>query len=328
MSNPRTVITIATGKKVYVEMAANLARSFLLWHPQTNIQFRVVTDQPGLLPADLKGKIDIYKIKPGEFGEGFSSKLYLDKFAADGQTLFIDSDCLIFDRIDFLFDRFKDRQVSVIGNYISDGEWFGDIKSILQKFNLPHMPKFNGGIYYLEKGEKASAVYQTARELEKDYDNIGFVRLRNRPNDEVLMALAMQIHGQEPVTDDGTIMSDPQACPGGYEVDVINGNRWLLNPPPPHPLHQAWYPFIKVSPAIVHFLGHYTLEYPYQREIFKLKKAIIGQNIVLWRLQALLFIEYPGKLKKYLKDRFRGLYHKLFGFRKIKKSERLIDHIN
>lgn len=325
MSGHRTIITIATGKKLFVDLAANLARSFLLWHPQTDIQFRVVTDQPGLIPADLRDKIDIYTIKPGEFGKGFSSKLYLDKFATDGQTLFIDSDCLIFDRIDFLFDRFKGHQVSVVGNYISDGEWFGDIKYIVNKFKLPHIPKFNGGIYYLEQGEIASAVYQTARDLEEQYDDIGFIRLRNRPNDEVLMALAMQIHQQQPITDDGTIMSDPQACPGGYKIDVLRGNRWLLNPPVAHPMHQAWYPFTKVSPVIVHFLGYYTLEYPYRREVFRLKKALTSKGMFFWNLQALLLIDYPGKLEIYLKSRFRRLYHNLIGVRKIKKSDRVID---
>ena len=47
MSEQRYVLTIATGKKVFVDMAANLARSFLWWHHTgSDIQFQLVTDQP------------------------------------------------------------------------------------------------------------------------------------------------------------------------------------------------------------------------------------------------------------------------------------------
>ncbi|MES2267305.1 MAG: hypothetical protein V4520_11115 [Bacteroidota bacterium] len=304
-------------------MAANLARSFLLWHSYTDIQFKLITDQQDLIPADLKHKIQVHAISHGEFGEGFSSKLHLDEFASEGQTLFIDSDCLIFDNIEFLFERFKGRAVSVVGNYIKDGEWFGDIKSIITRFNIPHLPKFNGGIYYLEKGATASSVYTTARKLEAEYDSIGFVRLRNRPNDEVLMSLAMQLHSQEPILDDGTIMSDPQACPGGYQIDVIKGKRWLLNPRAPSPLHQHWYPFTKVSPAIVHFLGYYTTHYPYKREAYRLYK-FSNSKLNLWaKLKALWGIEMPMRIKTTIKQKLRPIYRLLLGTRKVTMSERV-----
>ncbi len=172
----RNVITIATGKYLYLEFAFNLARSFLWWNKDTGINFYLITDLDIALPFDLKDKIKIKLIKPDEVGSGFSSKLYLDKLAPQGQTLFIDSDCLVFSNLLYLFERFKGHAVSVVGTFIKDDEWFGDIGKIRSSFNLPHLPKFNGGIYYLEKGEKANAVYDTARELEKSYDEIGFVR--------------------------------------------------------------------------------------------------------------------------------------------------------
>jgi hypothetical protein len=323
MNDRRYILTIATGKKLYINLAINLARSFLWWHPDSDITFILVTDQPEFLPPDLTGKIKLHIIQHGELGVGFSSKLHMDKLAPEGQTLFIDSDCLIFGKLDFVFERFKNRSVSVIGNYIAEGEWFGDIKNICKQFNVPHLPKFNGGIYYLEKGPKATAVYEMARELEKKYDKIGFIRLRNLPNDELLMAVAMQLHGQQPIPDDGTILSDPQACPGGYTIDVINGKRLLLNPPWPNPLHQSWYPFQQVSPVVVHFLGFYTKQYPYQREVYRLKKAFNNNLNLLGIVSSLLIIEYPARLKIFIKKRLRTTYHKMFGVRKIKLSERV-----
>jgi hypothetical protein len=324
MSRERTVLTIATGKTYYIDLAVNLARSFLWWHAGSDIKFRLVTDNPDHVPADITQKIEIYHIQPGELGKGFSSKLHLDKLATEGKTLFIDSDCLLFDRLNPVFDLFSGRKVSVVGGYISQGEWFGDIGKICKRFDIPHLPKFNGGIYYIEKGAEATAIYDTARGLEKQYDEIGFVRLRNQPNDELIMALAMQLHHQQPVRDDSTIMSDPQACPGGYHIDVISGKRWLVNPPPPDPRHQDWYPFEKVSPLIVHFLGYYAAHYPYKREVFRLKKTFQQKPpSVAAELIAQLSIEYPARLKEWLRITFRPYYHWIWGVRKIKKSERL-----
>ncbi|TDG35293.1 hypothetical protein EZJ43_14455 [Pedobacter changchengzhani] len=320
----RNIITLATGKKFYFDLAINLARSFILWNRDSNIDFYIVTDLPNQLPLDLLNDIKIISIQPNEFGLGFTPKLFLDKVAPPGQTLFIDSDCLIFGNLIKVFERFKGKKVSVVGDYITNGEWFGDIRLICEKFNIPHLPKFNGGIYYLESSEKASEVYSLAREIEKKYDEIGFVRLRNRPNDEVIMALAMQIHNMEPLIDDGTIMSDPQACQGGYEIDVISGERWLLNSFK-HPLHQSWYPFKKVEPLVVHFLGSYTQNYPYKREVYRLEKHL--NNKLNWHtdLYSKVTIEAPARFKEQFKILFRPVFRLLFGTRRIIKSERIVE---
>jgi hypothetical protein len=222
-----------------------------------------------------------------------------------------------------VFDKFKGHPVSVIGGIISIGEWFGDVVSICNKFNIPHYPKFNGGIYYLEKGILASKVYQTARDLVESYDDIGFVRLRNHANDEVLMALAMQLNNQRPVPDDGTIMSDPLACPGDYRIDVIAGTTLLTNPSYPNDRHQKWYPFTKVSPIIVHFLGNYTDAYPYKREVYRLKKAFNYKLNFLTEGLALMLFEYPQRMKNNLKNIMRPIYYHLFGHRNVKASNKI-----
>lgn len=320
----RQVITLATGKKLYVDLAVHLARSFVKWNDPELIAFIIVTDLPAFIPADVRAWVKTIVIEEGAFGLGFSPKLHLDKVAPAGQTLFIDGDCLIFGNIELIFEQFLGKTVSVLGGYISDGEWFGDVKHILQQFNLVQMPKFNGGIYYLENGAVAKSVYETARELETRYDEIGFKRLRNRPNDEVIMALAMELHQMPPLIDDGTVMSDPQACPGGYKIDAVSGERWLINPPKPHPLHQDWYPFEKVEPFIFHFLGYYTKHYPYRREVFRLEHFLNNKLNWLTELQAKFGIEWPEKIKIAVKNTFRPMYRKVFGTRKIEKSERTV----
>lgn len=145
------ILTIGVQKKLYVDLAVNLALSFLHWHKNSAIKFKLVTDQPELVPAFLSDKIQVCTIQPNELGQGFSTKLHLDKLAEEGQTLFIDSDCLIAGNLDWVFPLFEGHDVSVIGNYISKGEWFGDIESICAQFKIARLPKFNGGVYYLQK---------------------------------------------------------------------------------------------------------------------------------------------------------------------------------
>ncbi|MFZ2900381.1 MAG: hypothetical protein WA004_17250 [Saprospiraceae bacterium] len=320
----KSVLTIATGKDVYIRMAVNLARSFFYWHRDDQIQFAIATDQPRLIPPDLIDKITTIPIKPGEFGQGFSPKLYLDKLALTEQTLFIDSDCLITANLNFIFNKFQGNPVSVVGGFISEGEWFGNVKKLCKKFGFQKIPKFNGGLYYLEKGSLSNQVYEKARELESQYDELGLIRLRNRPNDELLMSISMAYFGLTPIPDDGTIMSDPQACPGPYDLKVSKGLSFLINPPPPDPKHQSWYPFYKVSPTIVHFLGHHTHEPVYKREAFSLdlySRKKIPPSIADGISQILIF--YPEVILLSFKNWARPFYRILFGVRRVKQSDRI-----
>jgi len=321
----RQVITIATGKKLYVDLAVNLARSFLLWHQQSDISFQLITDLPGDVPADVTNKIQLVSIQKGEIGEGFSTKLHLDKLIAEGQTLFIDSDCLVYRNLEFAFERFKGHAVSVVGGYIAKGEWFGDVKHVCAHFGIKHMPKFNGGVYYLEKGEKASQVYQTAREIERDYDSIGFVRLRNRPNDEVILSVAMELHGEEPIPDDGGIMAEFVNFRSGVKSDILNNVAELYNDPA-HKLYQPHWHLRVARPAIVHFLGYHNQILPYLKEAKLLQHISTSKMPVsLARLLTYVFISLPTQTISVAKNTFRPLYHAFFGARKVRKSERIID---
>lgn len=304
-------------------MAVALARSFKIWHKTNEISFWVATDNKASFPKDIKEWVNFIEIKDGELGTGFSSKLHLDKLAPSDKTLFIDSDCLIVGNLDFVFDKFNGKSVSVVGGYIADGEWFGNIKNVCVQFQVKQIPKFNGGIYYIEKGEMATQVYIKARELEPKYDKIGFVRLRNKPNDEVIMALSMALFNQNPIIDDGLIMSDPQACPGKIKVDVLNGISLLTNPKLPNKKNQRWYPFYEVKPVIVHFLGYYTTRYPYLKEEHILK-LVFEKNINIKTAKFLTFfsITLPYFIIENAKNILRPLYHTIFGIRKIKQSNR------
>jgi hypothetical protein len=318
----RTVLTLAVGNPIYVQMAINLARSFQWWHPKSTIGFAIVTDHKHLIPSDL-ADIQILEVQAGEYGQGFSPKLHLDQLAPADQTLFIDADCLCCGPLESVFEQFANRAISVIGSSMSEGEWFGDVATICQKFEVAALPKFNGGVYYLEKGELSDLIYAKARELEPLYDEIGLTRLRGRPNDELLMAIAMALYGQTAIPDDGSIFTDPQACPIELSIDVLRGHSKLVNPPAPHPQHQAWYPVTEAHPTLVHFLGHHTTIYPYTRESLRLSLVAKGWSIWAADFWAMLFCSLPELSLYKFKDLARPAYRRLFGVRPLSVSNRI-----
>jgi hypothetical protein len=314
---------LAAAKPIYWQMAINLARSFFWWHKQSDIKFYIVTDLPDELPLDLPS-IEVIRVSSESLGKGFSAKLQLDQLALTNQTLFIDADCLCVGSLDSVFNRFAGRPVAVLGGAISEGEWFGDVGELLGKFGLKQMPKFNGGIYYLEKGAVSTSVYEKARELEKDYDALGLVRLRGRPNDELLMALAMGIHGLESLPDDGTIMGDLLSYPEILGLDVLRGVATLRNPPTPSCNHRNWVPIGRIQPTIVHFLGDYTNTREYKAEIKKLE-LILCRSWPVWfaQLFVILSISLWQRLGCLIKNLLRPLYHACLGPRTVSVSPRI-----
>jgi len=316
----KAVFTIAVGNPLYTRMACALARSFKLWHRSSEISFFLATDKDrSSLPADLSD-ICIIRVEPGQYGHGFSPKIHLDKIAPADQSLFVDADCLCVGSLAQAFVAFRGHAVSVIGREINSGEWAGDVAAICRRFNIAAMPRFNGGVYYLERGKLCERVYQTARELETRYDEIGFVRLRGRPNDEVLVSLAMALHGQEPIPEQGDIMNSLLAGPAGLELDVFRGHALLRNPKK-HPRHNPWYKLEEMRPKLVHFLGSDINDYPYRQEEMRLE-LVCSKRWPRWlaTLQAKLLFSLPWLIWSKCKDFLRPTYHVLFGPRAVRSS--------
>ena len=106
--NPaRAVFTIAVGRPVYLRMAYALARSFLRWNDPDELPFFLATDvDPTSLPRDL-ARVQIIPLRPGQFGQGFTPKLYLDQMAPAIQSLFVDADCLCTGSLRSAFEGWK-----------------------------------------------------------------------------------------------------------------------------------------------------------------------------------------------------------------------------
>ena len=325
MPSPRrAVITLATTKMIYVDMALVLARSFVFWNRGTGIPFYLFTDVEFEMPRELQGHVEVKRMPAGALGTGFSPKLHLDRLAPAPQTIFIDADCMVMGPLAPIFDRFAGRAVSVFGERMTEGLWWGDVAEILKRIGRPAMTGFNGGLYYVEPGEVANKVYARARELEGLYDAWGLARLRGRPNDEVLMSIAMAEANLEAIKDDGTIMVPYYSYAIFRELDVFAGRCSMENPPPGHKLHRDDVPVRVVHPVIPHFVDTYTHHWRYLAEAERLRLNMRwGVPRWLARLSTFTTISIPGWMAMNGKAWLRPLYRLLFGVRAVKANERM-----
>ena len=305
------MLTLAIGKKLYLDMAFNLARSFRLWHHGSDIEFHLVTDHEAPTPPDLAFIRRVQKSSK-EMARGFSSKLHLDQLAPAAKTLFIDSDCLCVRNLDGVFQRFVGQAVSVVGAMKSEGEWFGDIRSRCQRYGVAAVPVFVGAVYYLEPGETCTRVFETARKAEGEYDEAGFIRLRGVPNEEPLISVGMAQAGCKPIADDGRVKVDAMYWEK-ISLSLITGKSEVLMPK-----------MGLVQPALYHFMSSWAEKPPYNTQVMLIK--LVKQYKLPYCLSITLVnmtILYPNIIYQMLKKTLRPMYRKIFGVRKIKASLRL-----
>ncbi|MES2807883.1 MAG: hypothetical protein V4619_04615 [Bacteroidota bacterium] len=323
MSN-RAVITIATSKQLYVDMACNLAMSFLLWNDTAAIQFLLVTDCPQFIPKKIKDRITIIEVEPGQLGEGFSSKLHMYKLSTAAQTMFIDADCLVYGNLKPAFETFKGHDVSVIGYNRTEGQNVGfckDIATVIKNTGTTYFPLLCGSVYYFEKGDIAQKVFDTAASLLPNYHDIGLVSLRGKENEEPLIAISMAKHNQQPVNDTGLIKADRMFY-NFIDTNVIEGKaRLWSNGEVPIPAYST----LKLAlPLIVHFNAAYAEIFEYKSEVIRLKKIFLDNSSkTVANLYAAGLAVLPGKLKSAAKGLLRPVYNLLFGYRKVKVSNRI-----
>ena len=315
----RSVITIAVGTTYYLKLAENLLKSFLLWNTGNEIHFLLVTDNTKFFDKyNDNSKVSIQQIDLIETDKSFTSKFKLFELAIAADNLFIDCDCLIYKDISYIFEAFKGCSFSAIGNDIVDGEFFCDVKKTLKYFNLNAMPKFVGSVYYFKNDLKAERIFKAAEELKNSYDELGFIRLRDKENEEPLFAVALGIAGEALLPNNGTVKADLMYYKK-IVCNVLSGKAMVSRPI----LEIAGGEMIpdKAFPAILHFNGSFSEGYDYKSESFRLRYNTY--NIYL--LNALSFINFKVSytIKRGIKNCFRMAYRFIWGYRKIEKSNRV-----
>ena len=182
----RIIYTLAVGKPKFAEFALGLGRSLKLIGDSTPRV--VVTDQ---LNHPWETCFDQVLPPEGPPEWVYLNKLSgLDRTDAD-QVLFIDADCLVFRRLDPIFEHCQGRGLSVQGHLVTDGNWYGDVKQHLQRHQVTGLPKFNGGMVYYERTEPCMEVIKTCRLLGDRAAESGIEWKKPGIPDEPYLSLAM-----------------------------------------------------------------------------------------------------------------------------------------
>lgn len=248
------IITIAMGDKKYIRMAKMLALSLMQTNP--GIRRAVVTDAAD---GEFDGYFDLCIPADAGLGPGLIHKLQLDRYSPFEETLFIDSDCLVFDSLDEMIGLCRQHSFVVFGGQISSGEWYMDVAEMCGKFGLGSIPLFNGGTYYFNDKKLAANVYSRARELAQGYSAMGFRDFRGSINEEPVIAVAMAMNNIKAVDDGGKGMRTPIGIIGPLKIDILN-RKCVFNKEGD-----------EVAPAVLHFPGSHTDAFHYRRETAKLR---------------------------------------------------------
>ena len=261
MKNEKGVLTIAYGKPKYVRQAVNLARSIRL--RDRDLPLAVATDLP---PAAFEGYFD--QVIPWDFSEWpeLLSKLEIYAITPFATTLFLDADCLVVQSLETVFDYFDGQQFAVFGRNEPEAIWFRSLETIQAAVPSPTYPIFNGGCYYFTKSAQAEAIFQRARRLVQDYDDLQLFRSRTgKENDEPLISLTMAQAGLK-ATDDPRldVLHAPERPKYPIHIDVLAGECQFMRRGR------------LVKPVIVHFVGMRDTIYAYRREALRLEVAFRG----------------------------------------------------
>jgi hypothetical protein len=290
----------------YVQFALNCAQSILL---RNDINIYIVSNLTFPIPRHLSNRVFVIPAKAEHVDLGIGMKLYIDEYLQTENTLFIDSDCLCYSNLDEIFDKCQG-DVIVAGNIVPAADWVGtdQAQTIKDHFGLTRLIRFNGGLYFIKNTAVAKQIFNTARNIAKDYDNYGFQRIKNKwINEEAPLSIAMMLKNQNPIADNGTFITDLYTDQRPLHINILKSIRILQNA---RSNHRLWYPDA-YSPVILHFGGSNINTYPYISQNILLKLYMIRVPTALATALVYIFIHVPYRCYHWLIGSLRKLKTRL-----------------
>ena len=301
-----SVLTFATNDQRYLKFAFNCARSILLFN---DIDIYIVTNVETAIPNDIINNVFLLPAQTAHAKLGVGMKLYMDTYLQTQHSLFIDSDCLCFGSLKPIFTACAGKDIAVVGNIVASASWCGDEQAeiIKDNFGIDKLIRFNGGLYYMQKTPGTEQIFDKARAIADKYDDYHFARINGKwMNEEGPLSIAMMLHSQQPIADNGTYMTDLFTDIQPDKLNVLKGVSTLSNPAPLSPRHREWYPEKTYSPIIIHFGGGNLKTYRYISQSVLLKLNSIGIPDRLSILITDVIIKIPVKGIKWLLSVFRN----------------------
>lgn len=256
------VTVMAYGPHRYHAQAADLARSLRLRSP--SVPLAVVTDRPA---HQLLGSLFDHVVPlPAGTPPDCRAKLDLDLHSPFERTLYLDSDSLAFRDVRFVLDRYRGRDVVVLGRQIGTGHWYGDVPALCRLAGSSSVPQFNGGFLYFADTGVTQAVFERARDLADRYDELGLARFNGGIADEPLLAVALAEHGVRADPRDGDTSVSLLGLRGEPDLDISAGRAVFVKNGR------------RVTPAVVHFAAQYAEPDSPEGRYYRAARTALGQR--------------------------------------------------
>lgn len=223
LSGQAILFTVACGKPRYAKQAMALAMSARLHGAKA--PFVLVSDC-----ADAETSKWFDAIVPPVPGiEPYMQKVVGFQTTSADRVLFLDSDSLAVRNLDELLALLAGKPFAAMGDWISNGYYWGETASNLKKLGVDKIARMNGGLLYYERTPDGLAVIDRSIEVSKNFDQMGLDRLAGKVHDEGCVSPALS------TTKLGELIPDTH----GYSLtpwtsteaslDVLKGECHLVN---------------------------------------------------------------------------------------------------
>lgn len=194
MSKLKGFVTVATGSEKYYKLAYNLCLSYKK-RGKGKYPFALICDKKTEY-ADIFDEVIIVQ----DVRKSTIDKLLM-RYSPYEKSIFIETDILILDSIDDLWEIFENQDdVTAFGCKLpldSQKGWFTYEGSGKYKSQISYLLSMNGGIYYFKKSDKSAKVFKKALEIVDEYSMFDF-KYFEKPADEPVMAMSMAINNCAP----------------------------------------------------------------------------------------------------------------------------------
>ena len=158
------VVTLALGRRKYLEMAANLALSLR----NSSLPISLVTDDVGMALVDqdieIAGLFDRV-VRGHSMPTGPAAKLWVNLFSPYERSVFIDADCLCYGFRSEVLDGMTTSPLTLVP--VAWRKYWGG-KNLVElggQFGVERFPKINSGTFGWRKCTRSDAAFAYAREL-------------------------------------------------------------------------------------------------------------------------------------------------------------------
>lgn len=289
------LFTVACGKPKYAKQAMALAMSARL-HGAT-APFVLCSD---CADENVRKWFEVVVEPVPGVGPYMQKVVGLQTTGADG-VLFLDSDSLAVQNLDRLLDLLRGKAFVAMGDWITDGYYWGETSANLKKLGCERIARMNGGLLYYERTPDGLEVIERSLAVNQDFDRLGLDRLSGKIHDEGCVSPALSTTGKGVLIPDTEGYSLTPWTGVDVELDVLKGRFEMVN---------GYRGQVRAVKPFVYHSAMAGWDRRYWREVRRLLDAFKRANEL--KLESGKAMPTSKKISRKLAEGMATIYKKLF----------------